>query len=416
MKKIKGLLIVLCCFLFVSNLGATTDFSQNEAHYQRLCAKRSSYNANRATCEAFEKYLQQQARNSANAARDIREQIRNTKDDIEKLIEVINQNALVIETKKGQIATTQTGIIEKEKEIKELEQEVMDRLRLMQEISGENFVIDFLMSSTSLDDFLTKMDGINAINESNNEVITDLNHIRKELAEKKKVLEEEKMVLEELQKEQDQMLKDYRSKEAELFKQLEEQQKRRAQFNTKLNNLNVNDITGARASKGFVRPVRNGTVTAVAWYYPASFGGGWHPGIDIANSIGTPIVSPANGVVLATGSQGGGYGNFMITAHQVGNNTYTFIYGHLNGFANTGATIKQGQTIAYMGSTGFSTGPHLHLEVFRHTGRSLQSVINAYRSNGDFYFGLGYGGIGSCSNVCRLKPQDFFGLRMGQSF
>ena len=416
MRKSKVLFgFILSCALMITGISANTDFSKNEAYYQKLCAKRSSYNANKSTCQAFEAYLKQQAKDSEQAASDLKTQIQNTKDDITKLMELIKQNGIIIENKKIQIAKTEADIKIKEAEIKALEEDLLERIALMQEVSDENFVIDFLMSSQSLDDFFVKMDGINAINTSNSEIITDLDYIKKELAKKQAVLQEEKDKLEESQREQNAMIKEYRTKEAELFVKLEEEHKKKSVYNSKLNKLNVDDITGTKASKGWIRPVSHATVTAIAWNYPASFGGGWHPGIDLANGTGTPILSPANGVVLATGS-GMGYGNFMITAHQMGDSTYTFIYGHMSGFADFGDSIKQGQTIAYMGSTGNSTGPHLHFEVFKHNGKSLKSVIDTYRSYGDLYFGLGYGSVGSCSSVCRIAPQTFLGLSYGQVY
>ncbi len=409
MKKL-GILFLVFGLFFASDISAI-DYSANESYYQKLCRKQSSYNANKATCQGYENYLKETSKAIKENTKNIEEQIAATKDDISKLIVLIKENEILIEKKKNQIEKTKIDIKETEKEIVELEKEVMSRLALMQEISGENFVVDFLMDSVNLEDFIVKIDGINAINDSNNEVINDLEYARKQLKEKEKKLSEEKDALNESQKKQNQMLKEYRSKEAELFIKLEEEHRKRSVYNTKLNNIN---IKGVANSKGFIRPT-SGIVTAVAWYYPASFGGGWHPGLDIGNGTGTPIKAPASGVVLATGN-GMGYGNFMITAHQVGNSTYTFIYGHLNGYASFGSSIKQGQTIAYMGNTGNSTGPHLHIEVFKHSGKSLSSVVNTYRSNGDLYFGLGYGSVGSCSNTCRLKPQSFFNTSYGSGF
>lgn len=87
----------------------------------------------------------------------------------------------------------------------------------------------------------------------------------------------------------------------------------------------------------------------------------FHPGIDIANDIGTPIIATADGVVTSAGWNSGGYGNMVDIDH--GNGIMTR-YGHAVRVAvNVGQEIKRGQVIAYMGSTGFSTGPHLHYEV-----------------------------------------------------
>ena len=90
-------------------------------------------------------------------------------------------------------------------------------------------------------------------------------------------------------------------------------------------------------------------------------GSDFHPGIDIANDMGTPIVATADGVVEVAGWNSGGYGNMVDIDH--GNGIMTR-YGHASQVVVTaGQYVKRGQIIAYMGSTGFSTGPHCHYEV-----------------------------------------------------
>ena len=87
----------------------------------------------------------------------------------------------------------------------------------------------------------------------------------------------------------------------------------------------------------------------------------FHPGMDIANDMGTPIVATADGVVDYAGWNSGGYGNMVDIDH--GNGIMTR-YGHASQVVvTTGQHVKRGQLIAYMGSTGFSTGPHVHYEV-----------------------------------------------------
>lgn len=87
----------------------------------------------------------------------------------------------------------------------------------------------------------------------------------------------------------------------------------------------------------------------------------FHPGIDIANDEGTAIVATADGTVDFAGWNSGGYGNMVDIDH--GNGIMTR-YGHASQVAVTaGQRVKRGQLIAYMGSTGFSTGPHVHYEV-----------------------------------------------------
>jgi murein DD-endopeptidase MepM/ murein hydrolase activator NlpD len=87
-----------------------------------------------------------------------------------------------------------------------------------------------------------------------------------------------------------------------------------------------------------------------------------HTGIDIAGPYGTPIVAADTGVAyLYPGSIG--YGNLLVIIHGNGYSTY---YGHLSGYASglsTGQVVPRGTTVAFEGSTGWSTGPHLHFEI-----------------------------------------------------
>ena len=87
-----------------------------------------------------------------------------------------------------------------------------------------------------------------------------------------------------------------------------------------------------------------------------------HRGTDFAAPMGTPIMASGSGIIKKAGWCGGG-GNCVVIKH---NSTYQTVYAHMSKFANGirgGVRVKQGQTIGYVGSTGKSTGPHLHYEV-----------------------------------------------------
>ena len=87
-----------------------------------------------------------------------------------------------------------------------------------------------------------------------------------------------------------------------------------------------------------------------------------HRGTDFAAPMGTPIMASGDGVIKKAGWCGGG-GNCVVIKH---NSTYQTVYAHMSKFAKgirKGTRVKQGQTIGYVGSTGKSTGPHLHYEV-----------------------------------------------------
>jgi murein DD-endopeptidase MepM/ murein hydrolase activator NlpD len=102
----------------------------------------------------------------------------------------------------------------------------------------------------------------------------------------------------------------------------------------------------------------------------------FHGGIDFGAGWGSPIVAAADGMVSATG-WAGGYGRQVQVAHGSGIVT---TYSHMSGFAaSPGETVRQGQVIGYVGSTGLSTGPHLHFEV-RVNGRAVDPMQVRFQS------------------------------------
>ena len=118
--------------------------------------------------------------------------------------------------------------------------------------------------------------------------------------------------------------------------------------------------SSAKANLGIslVRPV-SGIITS-RFGVGSSIRRSSHTGLDIATSTGTPIVAAASGKVTFAGWKGS-YGNMIVITHSNGVQTY---YAHCQKLlASVGTTVSQGQRIATVGSTGNSTGPHLHLEV-----------------------------------------------------
>ena len=107
---------------------------------------------------------------------------------------------------------------------------------------------------------------------------------------------------------------------------------------------------------GYVWPTQGTVTSGYGWRW-----GRMHRGVDVAGPVGTPIVAAATGVVERAGWSSGGYGNIVEIRHPDGSMTR---YAHNNSVSvSKGQSVKQGQQIAEMGSTGYSTGPHLHFEV-----------------------------------------------------
>jgi murein DD-endopeptidase MepM/ murein hydrolase activator NlpD len=100
--------------------------------------------------------------------------------------------------------------------------------------------------------------------------------------------------------------------------------------------------------------------------------GAFHWGIDLANSIGTPIVAAADGVVIESGPASG-FGLWIRIRHADGTIT---VYGHINrSLVVEGQRVRAGQEIAEMGNRGNSTGPHLHFEVWNAAGQKINPII-----------------------------------------
>jgi murein DD-endopeptidase MepM/ murein hydrolase activator NlpD len=104
---------------------------------------------------------------------------------------------------------------------------------------------------------------------------------------------------------------------------------------------------------------------------------GTHNAVDISSAVGQPVRAPADGVVVKA-EWANGYGNVVYLSHGFG---YSTRYGHLSGYAvRPGQRVQRGDIIGYVGSTGRSTGPHLHYEVRLNNNpvNPLAYILNAY--------------------------------------
>ncbi len=125
------------------------------------------------------------------------------------------------------------------------------------------------------------------------------------------------------------------------------------------------DINGKSVKKALMKTPINGARLSSPFgmrKHPIDGFTKMHRGTDFAAPMGTPIMASGDGVVKKAGWCGGG-GNCVVIRH---NSTYQTVYAHMSKFARgirSGVRVKQGQTIGYVGSTGKSTGPHLHYEV-----------------------------------------------------
>jgi murein DD-endopeptidase MepM/ murein hydrolase activator NlpD len=136
------------------------------------------------------------------------------------------------------------------------------------------------------------------------------------------------------------------------------------------------------------RPVRGDNVRITSGYgwrrHPLLGTSRMHPGVDWATAHGTPILAAGNGIVEEVGPKGE-YGNYIRVRHA---NGYKTAYGHMSRYAagvTPGIRVRQGQIIGYVGSTGLSSGPHVHFEVHvngQHVNPQLIQVPNDRQLSG----------------------------------
>lgn len=186
-------------------------------------------------------------------------------------------------------------------------------------------------------------------------------------------------------------------------------------------------LEAVQTSGSFVRPVAGGYKSAGVWEYPN--GWGMHLGYDYAVPAGTPIRAAANGVVLASydtcptygglgnycgrpGMSGGGNQVFLLVT--VDNQLYGATYFHMQSGSpiRSGQTVTAGQVIGRSGSSGNSSGPHVHAEVYFLGNRSISEYINNW--SGRLDHGIGMSLANRCdsngySAPCRMDPGKAYG-------
>jgi murein DD-endopeptidase MepM/ murein hydrolase activator NlpD len=127
----------------------------------------------------------------------------------------------------------------------------------------------------------------------------------------------------------------------------------------------VEPIPGVKGEGNFMWPTSGHITQKYYWY---------HQAVDIANPSNPPVVAAQGGTVVVAGWNGGGYGNYVIIDH---GNGYQTLYGHMlnkSVLVQAGNRVTQGQRLGTMGSTGRSTGTHLHFEVRKTSGAKLDPL------------------------------------------
>jgi len=313
-------------------------------------------------------------------------QIANLGTQINKLETQIKALNNQINTCDAEITLTEEEIAEKEAEMEKQYNLLKTRIVAMYE-SGNISMIDVLLGADSISDFLSKYYMMNEVSNFDNNLLNKMNIQKEEIAKLKSCLEEKKGMLEKNRN-------DVRTKNTELASS----KKVLSTKNTELENdkkaLEESIDAILEESQKLTAEIIKLQGTSkyaggeMAWPLPgfstitSSYGMRMHPtlkvyklhtGVDIsgANSYGKAIVAANSGKVIAA-KYNVAYGNMIIIDHGGG---ITTLYGHASKLVvKTGDIVTRGQIIAYVGTTGYSTGPHLHFEVRKTVNGQVQTV------------------------------------------
>lgn len=293
-----------------------------------------------------------------------------------------------------------------------------NRLRILY-MSGNATDLEIIFGAKDFSDLIDKMELVKSLANSDKELINEIQTKLDELSTKKEALEADKKDLETQQaslksdqdefnkliSDNDEILKNLYASNSEAQNSLESAalqsdeieakisqyyaaQKAAAEHAAQASQSSSSSSSGSSSSgssssgsssvivpsgSGFAWPTPGFVSLSSEWFEDREVYN--HGGIDIAGAgiMGTPVVAAADGTVVATNSScthnwgksyscgcGGGYGNYVMISHAGGKMT---VYGHLTSLTvSSGQSVSRGQIIGYVGSTGNSTGPHLHYE------------------------------------------------------
>ena len=365
-------------------------------------------NANAATTQAEIDELKEQRNQLKEQQKDIQNTVNSLRGQQDKLIELKTaldeKNAITLQqilNLEEQITLHEELIEQKSVEL-EKAQDIADeqlkrlkvRIRNMEENGRYNYIA-VLFGAESISEFLSLMDDIGDIMKSDRdlensykEAVTDLKTVKSEYEEARLELKEQKAELTNLsaQLEKDIVeanaaileLEGDISANSAILSQLNAQDKEmQDKINQKIKELNEqNKPSNPSNPSNPSKPSGSGTLTVWPSYctyitsvqgnrvHPITGQYGTHGGTDIGASYGSAIYAAGSGTVVTAynnSAYNGGYGNYAMINH--GNGIQT-LYAHMSVCSVTvGQTVSAGQTIGYVGSTGRSTGPHLHFEV-----------------------------------------------------
>lgn len=365
---------------------------------------------------------QQRLESAGKQKQELQGKINQTKQDINKNLaqkQVIDKEISVVQGKidklNANIEKSNQKIQEKEAELQIAEEKskqqydsYVTRAKMMVE-RGSVTYLEVLLNAESFSDLISRFAVVKQIVKYDSNRLEELKKAEEEVRLLKGELEEEKAELVSLKENEDKQKQALEKKRAESQKIIdslksdqtqyenafEEAERIQAQARSEIaaaaaaaeaarrkaaasGGTSSYSTQSAVAAKGrFMWPTPSCTIITSPYYmrvHPVTGKLKQHTGIDIGASHGAAIVAADSGTVIVAGYNAGGYGNYVVVSHGDG---YSTLYAHCSSLnVSKGQYVSKGQTIAKVGSTGMSTGPHLHFEI----------LVNGQHTNPSAYF------------------------------
>ena len=327
--------------------------------------------------------------------------------EVEKLNTQITDYENQIDELDSKISDLNSKISESQSKLNKAEEDYINQQKLLEsrlvaiQEAGETSYLDFLLSSEDITDLISNYYLISEIATNDTQLLENIQKQKEEIKKAKEELESSKRELDtskaskesvsvqlktakndkdkqvaqlsedekKLQSKLDELRQANRSIDSQIqaaqeaVRRYQEQQKQKQQSSSSSSGSGSSGGTTKAGSSGFIYPVPSGYTRVTTGMYYSS--GSYHGAIDFgSNGInGQPVYAVADGYVVTSTRLSGSYGNYILIAHA--NGLYT-LYAHGQDGSRTvsaGQTVTQGQQIMRVGSTGNSSGPHLHFEV-----------------------------------------------------